>query len=168
MAEVRGDEAQIERRVVERRHVAIDGGVRPMLLVEDNPDDVALTVRAMEKNHVTNPIVVATDGVMALERLLPDDGGPGLDPIVVLLDLNLPKIDGLEVLRRIRADERTRTLPVVVLTSSSEERDRAEAYSRGVNSYVAKPVDFPQFVEAARLLSVYWLALNEPPPSGHR
>jgi two-component system response regulator len=133
-----------------------------ILLVEDNPDDELLTRRAFEKNRIGNRIVVAHDGVEALEILF----GGGELPQLVLLDLKLPRIDGLEVLRRVRADDRTRLLPVVVLTSSREERDLVESYRLGANSYVRKPVDFDEFVEAARQLGLYWLLLNEPPPHG--
>ena len=132
-----------------------------ILLVEDDPDDEALTRRALEKNNVRNELVVARDGQEALDYLR---GAPRL-PELVLLDLKLPKIDGFEVLRRLRADERTRLLPVVVLTSSNEQRDVASSYSLGANSYVRKPVDFKEFTEAARQLGLYWLLLNEPPPA---
>lgn len=139
-----------------------------ILLVEDNPDDEALTLRALKKNNIRNEVVVARDGVEALDYLLATGASPGREaqakPQVILLDLNLPKLDGLEVLRRIRADERTRLLPVVILTSSKEERDRIEGYSLGANSYIRKPVDFGQFTEAVRQLGLYWLVLNEPPP----
>jgi two-component system response regulator len=139
-----------------------------ILLIEDNPDDEALTLRALKKNNIQNEVVVARDGEEALDYLF---GGAGAGsgkkqplPMVVLLDLKLPKVDGLEVLRRIRADSRTRLLPVVILTSSKEDQDRANGYSLGANSYVRKPVDFIQFVEAVRQLGLYWLILNEPPP----
>ncbi|HEY6809374.1 MAG TPA: response regulator [Gemmatimonadales bacterium] len=139
-----------------------------ILLVEDNPDDEALTRRALAKNNITNELVVAHDGVEALDFLFATGPHAGRDtrdtPQVVLLDLKLPRIDGLEVLRRLRADERTRLLPVVILTSSKEERDLLEGYSLGANSYVRKPVDFNQFLEAARQLGLYWLLLNEPAP----
>jgi CheY-like chemotaxis protein len=131
-----------------------------ILLVEDNPDDEALTRRALQRNHIKNELVVARDGQEALDYLL----GGGRLPHLILLDLKLPKIDGLEVLRRLRAAERTRLLPVVVLTSSNEERDLVSSYSLGANSYVRKPVDFNEFTEAARQLGLYWLLLNEPPP----
>jgi CheY-like chemotaxis protein len=139
-----------------------------ILLVEDNADDELLTMRALKQNNIRNEVVVARDGVQALEYLL-GDGNPGTHsratlPEVVLLDLKLPKLDGLEVLRRLRADERTKLLPVVILTSSNEERDRVAGYNLGANSYVRKPVDFQQFSEAARQLGLYWLVLNEPPP----
>jgi two-component system response regulator len=136
---------------------------KPILLVEDNADDEALTVRASRKNNVSNKVVVAHDGAEALDYLF-GTGRPALLPQVVLLDLKLPKIDGLEVLRRIRADERTRLLPVVILTSSKEERDLVDGYRFGCNSYVRKPVNFDEFIEAARQLGLYWLLLNEPPP----
>lgn len=143
-----------------------------ILLVEDNPDDVELTLRALRKNHLTNEIVVARDGVEALDYLFGtgshDGRDLGLMPQLILLDLKLPKIDGLEVLRRVRADERTRLLPVVILTSSTEERDLVQSYSLGANSYVRKPVDFTEFVEAARQLGLYWLLYNQPPPSVRR
>lgn len=138
-----------------------------ILLVEDNPDDVDLTLRAFERSHVMNAIIVARDGEEALDYLFATgkyaERGPLAFPEVVLLDLKLPKVDGLEVLRRIRADARTRRLPVVVLTSSNEERDIVTSYDLGANSFVRKPVDFAEFVEAARQLGLYWLVLNEPP-----
>ncbi|HUI87234.1 MAG TPA: response regulator [Anaerolineales bacterium] len=139
-----------------------------ILLVEDNPDDEALTLRALRKNNVGNRVVVAHDGVEALDFLFCTGTYAGRNPMempqVILLDLKLPKLDGHEVLRRIRADERTHRLPVVVLTSSKEEQDVAQSYGDGANSYVRKPVDFNQFVEAVRQLGLYWLVLNEPPP----
>jgi CheY-like chemotaxis protein len=139
-----------------------------ILLVEDNPDDEALTLRALKKNNIRNEIVVARDGVEALDYLFGTGpyAGRGVHdlPQVVLLDLKLPKVDGLEVLRRLRADPRTRLLPVVILTSSKEERDLVNGYSLGANSYVRKPVDFAEFTEAIRQLGLYWLILNEPPP----
>lgn len=138
-----------------------------ILLVEDNPDDEALTLRAFEKNNISNPVVVARDGAEALDYLFGTGLHAGRDvaelPQVVLLDLKLPKIDGLEVLRRIREDERTDILPVVILTSSREEQDLVEGYRLGANSYVRKPVNFDEFVEAARQLGLYWLLLNEVP-----
>ncbi len=137
-----------------------------ILLVEDNPDDEALTLRAFKKNNITNEILVAHDGAEALDYLL-GTGGSGhgiVEPQVVLLDLKLPKVDGLEVLRRIRAEERTRFLPVVILTSSKEDRDVIESYRLGCNSYVRKPVSFDEFLEAARSLGLYWLLLNQSPP----
>lgn len=139
-----------------------------ILLVEDNPDDEELTLMALQKNNILNEVVVARDGVEALEFLFGD--GPESSsqrkvlPAIILLDLKLPRVDGLEVLRRIRSEERTCMLPVVVLTSSREERDVIESYSLGCNSYVRKPVDFAQFVEATRQLGLYWLLLNEAPP----
>ena len=136
-----------------------------ILLVEDNRDDVELTLRAFDRSAVANVIVVARDGEEALDYLFATGayagGDLGVLPEVVLLDLNLPKIDGLGVLRRIRADPRTRRLPIVVLTSSSEERDILSSYDLGANSFVRKPVDFAQFVEAAHQLGLYWLLLNE-------
>lgn len=137
----------------------------PILLVEDNPDDVLFTVRAFEKNGIANPVVVAVDGEQALQYLLPGDGEPPLRPALILLDVKLPKIDGLEVLRRIRSDPRTAALPVVVLTTSSEERDIMESYRLGANSFVRKPVVFTEFVNATKVLGVYWLLVNEPAPS---
>jgi two-component system response regulator len=143
------------------------GKEKVILLVEDNPDDVDLTLRALRKSHVTNEVVIARDGVEALEYLFGAPGRPRAAdlPQVVLLDLKLPRIDGMEVLRRIRADARTALLPVVILTSSSEERDLVEGYRLGANSYVRKPVDFSQFVDAARELGLYWLVLNLPAPA---
>lgn len=139
-----------------------------ILLVEDNPDDEALTLRALHKNNIGNKVVVARDGVEALDFLFCTGPYAGRDPDdtpqVVLLDLKLPKLDGLEVLRRIRADIRTRTLPVVILTSSKEEQDLIKGYTLGANSYVRKPVDFNQFTESIRQLGLYWLVLNEAPP----
>lgn len=139
-----------------------------ILLVEDNPDDEALTLRALKKSNIANKIVVVRDGVEALDYLFGTGTYAGRDPLdlpqVTLLDLKLPKVDGLEVLRRIRADPRTRMLPVVILTSSKEEQDLIQAYSSGANSYVRKPVDFNQFVDAIGQLGLYWLVLNEAPP----
>lgn len=139
-----------------------------ILLVEDNPDDEALTLRALKKNGIANEVVVAHDGVEALDYLFGTGTYAGreanLRPQVVLLDLKLPKVDGLEVLRRTREDELTRRLPVVILTSSKEERDLIESYNLGANSYIRKPVDFNQFAEAIRQLGMYWLVLNEAPP----
>jgi two-component system, response regulator len=139
-----------------------------IMLVEDNPDDEALTLRALKKNNIQNAVMVARDGVETLDYLFATgayaDRDPSLKPVVILLDLKLPKIDGLEVLRRLRADERTKFIPVVVLTSSREEQDLINSYSFGCNSYIRKPVDFVQFVEAVRQLGLYWLVLNEPPP----
>lgn len=139
-----------------------------ILLVEDNPDDEALTMRALKKQFVHNEVVVSHDGVEALDFLFGKGQYAGRDashmPQVVLLDLKLPRIDGLEVLKRIRADERTRRLAVVILTSSNEEQDRIQGYGLGANSYVRKPVEFGQFAEAVRQLGLYWLILNEPVP----
>jgi two-component system response regulator len=139
-----------------------------ILLVEDNPDDEALTLRALMKNSIRNPVVVVRDGAEALDYLFGTGAHAGRDPSaapqVVLLDLKLPKIDGLEVLRRIRSDERTRRQPVVVLTTSNEGRDVLSSYELGANSYIRKPVDFEQFMEAVRQLGLYWLVLNMAPP----
>ncbi len=139
-----------------------------IMLVEDNPDDEALTVRALRKNKIVNEVVVARDGVEALDYLFGEGIHAGRNtadvPQVVLLDLKLPKLDGLGVLRRLRADDRTKLLPVVILTSSNEDQDRINGYDLGANSYVRKPVDFDQFVMAAAQLGLYWLVLNEPPP----
>ena len=141
---------------------------RVILLVEDNPKDELLTLRTLKKCNLANEIVVVRDGAEAIEYLFGQGESPGREghdlPTVVLLDLKLPKIDGLGVLRRIRADERTRLLPVVILTSSDEEKDIIASYELGANSYVRKPVDFAQFIEAVRQLGLYWLILNEPPP----
>ena len=139
-----------------------------ILLVEDNPDDEELTKRALERNNIRNEVVVARDGAEALDLLLatgPRAGRPRVVPTVVLLDLKLPKIDGLEVLRRIRGDERTRLIPVVILTSSKQEQDLIEGYASGANSYVRKPVDFAKFVDAVKQLGLYWLVINEHPPA---
>lgn len=138
---------------------------RNILLVEDNQDDAELTLHALKENGVSNPVIVARDGVQALEALFGKDGEPPRElPMLMLLDLNLPKLGGIEVLRRVRADDRTSLLPVVVLTSSNEERDLVESYRLGANSYVRKPVEFEAFHAAARQLSMYWLILNEAPP----
>lgn len=131
----------------------------PILLVEDTEDDIELTRRALKKNRLTNPLIVARDGQQALDYLL----GDGELPAIILLDLQLPKIGGLEVLRRLKAEPRTRLIPIIILTSSREERDVVEGYSNGANSYIRKPVDFSQFTEAVRQLGLYWLILNEPP-----
>lgn len=139
-----------------------------ILLVEDNADDEALTLRALKKNNIGNRVVVVRDGAEALDFLFCTgayaERDPHDKPQVILLDLKLPKVDGMEVLRRMRADPSTRTLPVVILTSSKEEQDVVNSYMIGVNSYVRKPVDFVQFVEAIRQLGLYWLVLNEAPP----
>jgi CheY-like chemotaxis protein len=139
------------------------------LLVEDNKDDELLMIRALQRNRIMNDVRVVHDGVEALDFLFATGAhqgrNPGELPQVVFLDLKLPRVDGLEVLRRIRADERTRILPVVVLTSSKEEEDVAHSYTLGANSYVRKPVDFTQFTEAIRTLGLFWLQLNELPPS---
>jgi two-component system response regulator len=141
---------------------------KAILLVEDNPDDELLTIEALTANNVSNEVVVAHNGIEALDYLFGEGPHAGRDvaelPSVVLLDLKLPKVDGLEVLRRIRADERTRLLPVVILTSSNEDEDRLKGYSLGANSYVRKPVDFDEFVKAAGQLGLYWLLLNQTPP----
>jgi CheY-like chemotaxis protein len=141
---------------------------KTILLVEDNPDDEALAIRALKRHHISNEIVVAHDGVEALDYLFGTGKYTGRDlslkPTVVLLDLKLPRVDGLEVLRRLREDERTKLLPVVILTTSNEEQDMLDSYSLGCNSYIRKPVDFVQFSEAIRQLGMYWLLMNEPPP----
>lgn len=143
-----------------------------ILLVEDNPDDEALTVRALKKNNILNEVVVAHDGAEALDYLFGTgayaDRDMSVMPQVILLDLRLPKVDGLEVLQRLRADERTKLLPVVILTSSDEEQDIIDSYNLGANSYIRKPVDFDQFAEAVRQLGLYWLLLNKVPPMGRR
>lgn len=145
---------------------------KTILLVEDNPDDEALALRALKKSRIGNKIVVTRDGAEALDYIF--GTGPYSDrdtsemPQIILLDLKLPKIDGLEVLRRIRTDERTLLIPVAVLTSSNEEKDIVESYKLGANSYIRKPVDFEQFAESVRQLGLYWLVLNEAPPRGRR
>jgi two-component system response regulator len=148
-------EATMEERPVE------------ILLVEDNPNDVELTLHAFKKNNLSNPIRVVRDGSEALEFIFATGAYASCSiehaPKVILLDLKLPKVDGLEVLRQIKSDPRTRTIPVVVLTSSREERDIVESYNLGVNSYIVKPVDFEQFTEAVHTLGLYWLLLNQPP-----
>jgi two-component system, response regulator len=139
-----------------------------VLLVEDNPDDEELTLVALKENHIGNPVVVVRDGAEALDYFFGREGqsDPDADtlPVVVLLDLKLPKVNGLEVLRRLRGNDRTKYVPVVVLTSSKEEEDRLSSYALGANSYVRKPVDFGQFIEAVKQLGLYWLVWNEPPP----
>ena len=141
---------------------------KPILLVEDNADDEALTRRALKKNNILNEVVAAHDGVEALDYLfgrgVHSNRDMSIMPSVVLLDLKLPKVDGLEVLRELRSDARTKMLPVVILTSSKEEQDLIKGYSLGANSYIRKPVDFGQFTEAVRQLGLYWLVLNEAPP----
>ena len=143
-----------------------------ILLVEDSPDDVLLTLRALKKNNILNEVVVVNDGAQALDYLFGTGAYADRDmkvvPQLVLLDLKLPKIEGLEVLRRLRDDERTRLLPVVVLTSSDEELDIVASYKLGANSYIRKPVDFAQFTEAVQQLGLYWLVLNQGPPAGGR
>jgi two-component system response regulator len=141
---------------------------KTILLVEDNPDDVKLTLRAFKRNNMLNPVVVARDGVEALDFLFARGAHAGRAgkplPALVILDLKLPKLDGLGVLKAVRGDERTRLIPVVILTSSKEEQDLIQGYSLGANSYVRKPVDFAEFQEAVRLLGIYWLTTNQPPP----
>ena len=138
---------------------------RPILLVEDNPDDVSLTLRALKKNHILNDVTVAYDGAEALEYLFKEDEGVGRTSYgLVLLDLKLPKIDGLEVLRRLRADERTRLIPVVILTSSRLEEDVEAGYREGANAFVRKTVNFTEFVEAINAVGMFWLLLNESVP----
>jgi two-component system, response regulator len=135
-----------------------------IMLIEDNPDDQALTLRALKKNKILNDVTMASDGAEALELLFPAGGGDGLRPGLILLDLNLPKIDGLEVLRRLRADPRTEIVPVVVLTSSKEQEDILDSYHSGANGYVRKPVNFADFSDAVSTLGMFWLLLNEPAP----
>jgi two-component system response regulator len=145
---------------------------KTILLVEDNPDDELLMIRALQKNRIANPIRVARDGIEALEYMFGEGDHAGRDvtdtPMLVLLDLKLPRLDGIEVLKRIRADTRTHRTPIVVLTTSREERDMAATYDAGVNSFVRKPVDFLEFTESVRQLGLYWLVLNEPPPPAPR
>jgi len=155
-----------------KRQVLFSKGVfvsdKIILLVEDNPDDEALTLRALRKNNIGNEVVVARDGAEALDYFFGTGAYAGRDmtimPSMTLLDLKLPKLDGMEVLKRLRADDRTKLIPVVILTSSKEEQDLINGYSLGANSYIRKPVDFGQFVEAVRQLGLYWLVLNEAPP----
>ena len=140
-------------------------GKRTILLVEDNPDDELLTLRALKKNNILNDVVVARDGAEALARVHGVGGeAPEVAPMLILLDLKLPKLDGIEVLRALRADARTRLIPVVILTTSREEQGVVDAYGSGANSYVRKPVDFVEFSEAVRQLGLYWLMINEAPP----
>ncbi len=140
-----------------------------ILLVEDNPGDIELTKRALAKSNIANEMTVAEDGVEALEYLFGNDGQSGCPsndlPVVILLDLKLPRVDGLEVLQRIRSEEKTKQIPVVVLTSSDEQRDIVESYNLGANSYIRKPVKFNEFVDAVRQLGLYWLILNTPWPN---
>ena len=146
----------------------VDVNHRNILLVEDNPNDVELTLRAFKKNGILNEIIVVRDGAEALDYFFGTQGcatmGHNRLPAVVLLDLKLPRVDGIEVLRQIRADERTKLVPVVILTSSKDQKDVTNGYNMGCNSYVRKPVDFNEFIEAARKLGLYWLMLNELPP----
>lgn len=141
---------------------------KTILLIEDNPDDEILTLRALKKNNILNKVIVARDGAQALELLFgtTESGDKKLDrlPQIILLDLNLPKINGLEVLKEIRTHEKTSLLPVIILTTSNEEKDRIESYKLGANSYIRKPVDFEQFSNAILQLGVYWLLLNQGPP----
>jgi two-component system response regulator len=145
-----------------------DDDSKIILLVEDNPDDVALTLRAFKRSHLMNPITVARDGVEALDFLFArnahTDRASQPLPTLIILDLKLPRLDGLGVLKAIRADESTRFLPVVILTSSKEEQDLISGYALGANSYVRKPVDFAEFIEAAKVLGIYWLMMNQLPP----
>lgn len=141
-----------------------DGSVE-IVLIEDNPEHAELTVRALKRHRVTNNIRVLRDGAEAVDVLLPRDGSNPPPARLILLDLKLPKLDGVEVLRRIKHDERTRMIPVVVLTSSAEDRDLTECYRLGVNSYIVKPVDFQQFSDAARSVGFYWMLLNQLPPA---
>jgi len=150
----------------------MDGQGNIILLVEDNPDDEVLTLRALRRNNILNEVVVARDGAEALDFLFGQgeyaDRDLSVQPQIILLDLKLPKVDGLEVLRRLRQDPRTHLLPVAILTTSNEERDILTSYELGANSYIRKPVDFEQFIEAVRQLGLYWLVLNVPPPAPGR
>lgn len=150
-----------------QKSVISDSQFKTILLVEDNPDDVELTLLAFKKYHITNDVVIASDGAEALDYLFGKDKYAGRDtsnlPEVVLLDLKLPKVGGLEVLQQLRTDERTKHLPVVILTSSGEERDMINGYKSGANSYIQKPVEFTQFSEAVGRLGIYWLCLNKSP-----
>jgi two-component system, response regulator len=139
-------------------------GTDPIVLVEDNEDDIVLTRRALSRNKIGNPLVIARDGAEALELLLGAHGA-SINPAIILLDLQLPKVDGLSVLKRLRADPRTTLTPIVVLTSSKAEQDVVAGYNLRANSYIRKPVDFDQFTEAVRQIGMYWLLLNEPPPA---
>jgi len=136
----------------------------PILLVEDNPDDIELTQRAFRRNNLANPLEVATDGEQALQRISPDDGSEPLEPALILLDIKLPRLSGLDVLAKIRAHPRGVHLPVVMLTTSDHETDIARAYDLGANSYVRKPVDFTAFMDTVKTLGLYWLVINIPPP----
>jgi two-component system response regulator len=157
----------VETLAPERERDEMNNGV--ILLVEDNPDDELLALRALRKNKVTNEVVVARDGVEALDYLFASGPYAGRDtstmPRLILLDLKLPRVNGLEVLKRLRSDRRTKLLPVVILTSSRERKDMLDGYGLGANSYVRKPVNFEQFVKAVEQLKLYWLGLNEAPPS---
>ena len=139
---------------------------KAILLVEDNPDDETLALRALKKNNILNEVVIARDGAEALDYLFPGSPDSNTLPQLVLLDLKLPKVDGFEILKRIRSDARTRHLPVVILTSSREEQDLINGYSAHANSYICKPIDFAQFTEAVRQIGMYWLVLNETAPAG--
>jgi len=138
------------------------GKAKPILLVEDNPDDEELTIRALKKHNLLNDVTVAHDGAEALEYLLPRDGADAVRYALVLLDLKLPKVDGIEVLRAVRSNERTRFTPIVVLTSSKEQEDILASYNNGANAYVRKPVSFAEFSDAVSTLGLFWLVLNEP------
>ncbi len=142
--------------------------LRKILLAEDNPNDVELTLAALRENHLANEVVVVRDGEEALDYLYQQnsyESRPGGNPALMLLDLKMPKVDGIEVLRRVKADPAKRSIPIVVLTSSREEQDVVRSYDLGVNAYVVKPVDFPEFVQAVRVLGGFWAVLNEPPPA---